>query len=94
MAQRLACDLHSQPELGVVLKKRIRPRDAAAVPVLAIRHRRRGSAVDRATARGVGYDHMIAEKSRDQRDIWRLAAAWACAVKFKIRARKTHALDA
>ena len=94
MAQRLACDLHSQPKFGVVLKKRVRPRDAAAVLVLAVRHRGRRSAVDRATARGVGYDHMIAEKSRDQRDIRRLAAARARAVKFKIRAGKAHALDA
>ncbi len=74
-----------QPELGVVLEQRVRPRRAVAVCVDRPRRRRLVSAVDRRAAGCVGDRQPVAEQLREELQVRRLAAPGAGARELEQR---------
>ena len=75
-----------QPELGVVLEQRVRPRRTAPGRIHRPRRRRLVSAVDRRAACCVGDRQPVAEQLREQLHVRRLAAA-------RRRRRRTRTAD-
>ena len=80
-----------EPELGVVLEQRVRPRRAAPVGVDRPRRRRQVAAVDRRAAGGVGDRQPVAEQLREQLQVRRLAAAGAGAGELEQRLQELRA---
>ena len=74
LAQFLHTKVHTQAELGIVLKQRIGPCRTLTLAVGRVRGRRCRTAVDRRTTRSVGNHHPVSEHLRDQFDVRRLAA--------------------
>ena len=75
----------AEPELGVVLEQRVRPRRAAPVGVDRPRRGRQVAAVDRRAAGRVGDRQPVAEQLREELQIRRLAAPRAGAGELEQR---------
>ena len=82
-----------EPELGVVLEQRVRPRRAAAVDVGGPRRGRQVAAVDGRATGGVGDGQPVAEQLGEQLQVRRLAAAGAGAGELEQRIQELGAAD-
>ena len=86
-------EAHAVGELGIVFKQGVRPRDALALRVLAVRDARHGRAPRLRAAGSVGEVHLVAEELGQELGIRRLAAARARAVELQQRLAELAALE-
>jgi len=85
--------LHTHPIFGVVLKQRVRPSRALPLAVGGVGHRRRGTAPNGGTARGVGNIHTVTKQLGNQLGVRRFAATRASAGELQQGLFKLAALD-